>query len=810
MLKKDLKGKIVFNITLLVFMIMATVLATTGTVLLYTRITGDTRTYEKCNTSDMLMITAQNVSDYNAHFEKVDNKIKEFQEFTDVNKREIILIGRDCVKFGQGDDEEGNQLQNVRMYMSKVPTIQNIPYDMDDRRFGVKNGYVAIPQNLHNSTSINIGDTIRITTQMGNIYEFIVSAVYKDPVANSIAGLYFSDADYKVLAKDSPAKYDLYEMQIDVGEKDEIEWIVNQAMLFSKDLKDEYISGCYAGKFMNLSNDGIISMVVAIVMMVVSVFFILIIFITISFTLKSAIKREEKEIGMMKAIGVYSLAYRAIFAAKYLAFAVLGGLIGIPVSMPLIKYTTSTFIINIVYPEIMTVLLLSVASTCVCVAVIIGFIFFSMRRMNKITVMDAIHGENRGERFHKIPGFFLHNQRNIKIPLFLAVSDIFGKLKRYIYLIFACVGGIGILLIVYQVKDSILSVKYMQKYWQMGQIDFVFDIDADYFSKLYEKTGSSKSAYKIINDNFEVNGIPAKIENFDLSYATLKVGENEYEYCLLFGEPDTTEMFFNEGGHAPVLENEIALSYYNSKYAGINLGDTVTISYNVLSDNGVTQNEVEKKFVVTAFFEGMGMGVPQAIMGNEFSGAVVEGDMFYSSRLECKAGEYDYYFEKMCALYESDEIVFHDRSEVINHFLADFVSLFDMLVKFIVVIVGVVFAYLTLLYQDIFIEEETGDIAMLKSMGFSNFSVKMWYYCRMIILMLISIAGAHLLINTLGHMIVGKLIASTLYLVSFDIEISALKSFVIIPIVSLVLISLVMIVALRRINNIQIWRIRNE
>ena len=551
-------------------------------------------------------------------------------------------------------------------------------------------------------------------------------------------------------------------------------------------------------------------MVVAIVMMVVSVFFILIIFITISFTLKSAIKREEKEIGMMKAIGVYSLTYRAIFAAKYLAFAVLGGLIGIPVSMPLIKYTTSTFIINIVYPEIMTVLLLSVASTCVCVAVIIGFIFFSMRRMNKITVMDAIHGENRGERFHKIPGFFLHNQRNIKIPLFLAVSDIFGKLKRYIYLIFACVGGIGILLIVYQVKDSILSVKYMQKYWQMGQIDFVFDIDADYFSKLYEKTGSSKSAYKIINDNFEVNGIPAKIENFDLSYATLKVGENEYEYCLLFGEPDTTEMFFNEGGHAPVLENEIALSYYNSKYAGINLGDTVTISYNVLSDNGVTQNEVEKKFVVTAFFEGMGMGVPQAIMGNEFSGAVVEGDMFYSSRLECKASEYDYYFEKMCALYESDEIVFHDRSEVINHFLADFVSLFDMLVKFIVVIVGVVFAYLTLLYQDIFIEEETGDIAMLKSMGFSNFSVKMWYYCRMIILVLISIVGAHLLINTLGHMIVGKLIASTLYLVSFDIEISALKSFVIIPIMSLVIISLVMIVALRRINNIQIWRIRNE
>ena len=204
------------------------------------------------------------------------------------------------------------------------------------------------------------------------------------------------------------------------------------------------------------------------------------------------------------------------------------------------------------------------------------------------------------------------------------------------------------------------------------------------------------------------------------------------------------------------------------------------------------------------------MGVPQAIMGNEFSGAVVEGDMFYSSRLECKASEYDYYFEKMCALYESDEIVFHDRSEVINHFLADFVSLFDMLVKFIVVIVGVVFAYLTLLYQDIFIEEETGDIAMLKSMGFSNFSVKMWYYCRMIILVLISIVGAHLLITTLGHMIVGKLIASTLYLVSFDIEISALKSFVIIPIMSLVIISLVMIVALRRINNIQIWRIRNE
>ena len=54
----------------------------------------------------------------------------------------------------------------------------------------------------------------------------------------------------------------------------------------------------------------------------------------------------------------------------------------------------------------------------------IAFSLISLRRMKKISVMDAIHGENRGERFSRIPGVSLNSTKKISVPTFLAVQDI--------------------------------------------------------------------------------------------------------------------------------------------------------------------------------------------------------------------------------------------------------------------------------------------------------------------------------------------------------------------------------------------------
>jgi hypothetical protein len=46
------------------------------------------------------------------------------------------------------------------------------------------------------------------------------------------------------------------------------------------------------------------------------------IMMTIDFSIKSMVKREAKQIGMMKAIGVWSFSYKLLYVVKYMAFCV--------------------------------------------------------------------------------------------------------------------------------------------------------------------------------------------------------------------------------------------------------------------------------------------------------------------------------------------------------------------------------------------------------------------------------------------------------------------------------------------------------
>ena len=73
------------------------------------------------------------------------------------------------------------------------------------------------------------------------------------------------------------------------------------------------------------------------------------------------------------------------------------------------------FVFHTIPPKTGTRVILLVAALLFTLFFIVGFTLLSLRRMNKISVMDAIHGENRGERFGKLSGLFLHKKKRISI-----------------------------------------------------------------------------------------------------------------------------------------------------------------------------------------------------------------------------------------------------------------------------------------------------------------------------------------------------------------------------------------------------------
>lgn len=808
MLKKDLKDKVGLNIVLFVFMILASMFMAIGFVMLYSNFYGTAKTYEMCNTSDMVATIDREVDEPEKNRKKLEGFIENMEDCERYTTRETVVLPYHRIEFERLDNKDSMQLSWQNYILTGMPDDMNVPYSMEDKPFYVENGHIAIAQHLANLTKSKVGDKIRITSQLGNIYEFEVSVIYKDPSSEVLDMLIVSDADRDLFYSECPDKYDLFEIKM----KDGLDDYVNVTLNYATDMMT-YVEGSrffiYESRILFRSDDGIINLLVSFVMEIIAIFLIAMIFVTINFSLKSAIKREEKEIGMLKAIGVYSLSYRALFAVKYIAFAIVGGMIGLPLALIFSKKLINAFSYHIIFPSEASQIVLSVLAVVLCVLFIVAFTFLSLRRMNKISVMDAIHGENRGERFKKLPGMLLYKAKKTSIPLFLALSDILKSIKRYIYLMFAYICGIIILLLVLQVRDSLCSVNYMQKYWQKGNLDFAMLPEAAYINKLFNKAGGELEVYDLINESFRENGIPARAEYLSESEVTLYDRNQEFVYLMAFGDFDREDLVITEG-YAPKLYNEVAIPAFNGKRERIGIGDTVSILYNKYNDDHTSFSKVREDFIVTGYFEGFGVNVPCVFMGSDFDGAVYTTTEYFSRSMDCSEEEYDMYFQMMDDLYEDDEIRFIHKDGVLDYFMGSWVEMFNMIFIVVAIVIAIVLILLTVMYQNIFIEEETADIALLKSMGFGSFSIKLWHFLRIVILTAISTVAAHVLLGTIGRGLVQQIVRSILRVVEFKLTVNVALNFLVVPAVVLGVVALALLPALKPMDSIQIWRVKNE
>ncbi|MBQ2163219.1 MAG: FtsX-like permease family protein, partial [Muribaculaceae bacterium] len=171
-------------------------------------------------------------------------------------------------------------------------------------------------------------------------------------------------------------------------------------------------------------------------------------------TLKTAIKNEEKELGMLKALGVESASFNWLFAAKYLAFSLVGTVAGFFGGIHLAGLYVKYLAFNLIKPEAAPMVITALAASLMIFLLIILFVALALRRMKKISIMDVIAGENRGERFGKIPGLFLHKIKNINIPFYLAITDLITKIKRYSFLILAYVMGITLIIMCLELENT--------------------------------------------------------------------------------------------------------------------------------------------------------------------------------------------------------------------------------------------------------------------------------------------------------------------------------------------------------------------
>ena len=806
MIKKDLKESRGLNVILFLFMIIVSALAAISGFLVYVDIHGTKLTEERVNPHDYVV----------AYIER--NRELELTAYEDAIKQSypnaifghyegirLDITNMSYEGMEKDYDRLRNSLSTAVLFLTTQTFDMDLMYTEDNQPFYVENGNIAITGRFAALSGLKVGDKLQITTQMGNIYELNISHITRDPAMDYIYRFIVSEPDYEVLSKESPAKNWLFTVQRNAVNGEAEEKI--SALINNYKPLEEYPHYLGQSNGVTKSNTVLVSLLVSFFLVLACIFMLIIVFFAISFTIKAAVKKEERELGIMKALGTDSLSFRWLLAAKYIAFAAVGSVAGCMIGPMVGAKLVDKFFYNISYTFGAGDYVVAVLSAMIIMVFIILYIMHSMKRVDKISVMDVLHGEARADSIRRAERLQLNKSRKIPIPLFLALKDILGGFKKYILLFVAYTAGCIVVLMSIMIRDTVINADFLYKYYSFKQMDFVLNLTDKTKEELSLGTGRIDVMLRQFDSMMEKEGIPAKIEMVYMQDSTLVFGDEE-DAVLMYYNFDPEGLRIREGSRYPLLENEILIDQYAAESRGLAIGDKLTIRYEKLSEDRLSSNKAEDEFIITGFVDRLSnINGKQVIMSKAFKDAAVGGGFnTIGFTLDAPEKEKDAYRQRLQELFPDDYMTD-------TEFVASILGLYDMMFSFMrnafVIVVACILGFLTVMYQVIFMKDEEAELALLTGTGIDDKSTKGWHFLRMMIIFgaacILAVILTPTLVSYLGGLLFKKMLGVTGWELTggFGLAVAGLAFITI-------LIAVIMKIVVKKIESIEIWRIRNE
>ncbi|MCR5249931.1 MAG: ABC transporter permease [Lachnospiraceae bacterium] len=806
MIKKDLKESKGLNVILFLFMIIVSSLAAISGFLIYVDFRGTKLTEERVNPHDYVCAYIER----NRELELTAYEDAVKQKYPDAKFGHIEGIRLDITNLSyEGMEEDYDRLRNslstAVLFLSPQTFDMDLMYTEDNQPFYVENGNIAITGRYAALSGLKIGDKLRLTTQMGNIYELNISHITRDPSMDYIYRFIVSEPDYEVLSKESPAKNWLFTVQRNAAEGEPEEKI--SALINNYKPLEDYPHYLGQSNGVTKSNQMLVSLLVSFFLVMACIFMLIIVFFAISFTIKAAVKKEERELGIMKALGTDSISFRWLLAAKYIAFAAVGSVAGCLIGLIVGGKLVDKFFYNISYTFGTGDYVVAILSAMLVTVFIILYIMHSMRRIDKISVMDVLHGETRADGIRRGERLQLNRSRKMSLPLFLALKDIMGGFKKYILLFVAYTAGCIVVLMSIMIRESVISADFLYKYYPFKQMDFVLNLTEKTNEELSLGTGRADVMLRQFDGLMEKEGIPAKIEMVNNQNSTLVFGDEEEDVTIYFNF-DPEGLRIREGSRYPLLEKEVLIDQYTAESKGLSIGDKVTIRYEKLSEDRLSSHEAEEEFVITGFVDRMSnINGKQVYMSKEFKDAAAgAGWNSIGFTLDAPEKEKDAYRQRLQEMFPDDYMTDQE-------FVASFLGLYDTMFSFMrnafVIVVACILGFLTVMYQTIFMKDEEAELALLTGTGIDDRSTKGWHFLRMMIIFGAACLLAVVLTPTAVSYLSGVLFKQMIGLTGWELTGGFGLAVGWLAFITIV-IAAVMSLVVRKIESIEIWRIRNE
>ena len=780
-LRNELKRKRSMNIILFLFIAMATMFLASSVSNLIT-VTGAVDYFMEISKVPNRFAIALGESEQDV----IEEYLEECESVSDYDVIHTYNITNERISIVEAASTEETKYERTNTLCVHAVTDGFMKvFDQDDKLLALEPGEIAFPRLEAEANNLQIGD--RVSIIIGEVeQEFIIAAITKDVVF----GTAFMGFKRVLISEEDFERFEHQENQIrtNIYCIDEID-------------KDEFMADWQKQNFniismvdkATLSMAYIMDMLVAAILIVVSVCLILIAFMVLRFTIVFTLQEDFREIGIMKAIGLRDAGIKGVYLIKYLGIAVFAASFGVIVSFPFGEMLLKQTIVNLVVNDAKQNTLIHILCAIIVVGVVLLFSNSSANKLRKFSAIDAIRNGSNGERYQVKSRMRLWKRGYMKPGFYMACNDILSNPKRFLTLaITFCLGTLLILLPLSALHtltgENIVaqfSMAPSDVYMNNGKAD-------DYIAE--------KNVEKLLEDILQENHMDAKV-GVDMGYMIPCYSNDEEEMVSYFTlqELGSWERSYELlEGREPEAEDEIMITDLTAQEMGVVIGDTITYQY----------PDREEKFIITGVFQSMmNMG-----KGFRVSRAAKLDESYISGILCIQAEVSDMESDEAYVLIKE---IFPDyevkqAQEFIDDMTGGISDIVQSVIYLLTVVVLVINSLITALMMKAMMAKERGDIALLKSIGFSNQRIRIWQIERVLLILITAIVSGALLSKILAPCTMGPIFAM-MGANKIQLEVKPLETYVVYPLVLLVVTGLaaclcsfeVKKVDAREVNNVE-------
>ncbi|HHX63166.1 MAG TPA: ABC transporter permease, partial [Epulopiscium sp.] len=691
LIHKDFRRNKVITITLAIFLMISTIFMAGGL-----RVTGTI-------ISSMKGLNKQAIPPEYLQMHKGlydEDEFERFKENHDYIKNALIVkmlaIRNANIIYQDGTFEKS--------LMDNGLVVQNEDFDfllnMDNEIAVVKQGEIGVPVYYAEELGIKVGDTITLRED-SYIKNMTVSTIIRDASMNAALT---SSKRFLLNQKD------LNDISQHMGEWEYLfEFLLGEGAstaVLEKDYTDAHMPSngvAITGRQLNIINNLSYGLV-AIIIILISMLLIMIALLCISYIIRATMAEESYTIGEMKAIGFPNKAIGKLYQMKYILLALVSGVMGYLIAIPFGDLFSSSIIIYCgkgitqwmkwIFPLIGVIFL---------IIIVIFKCKKTIHKNLKNSVVEMMRGEDtikkEGHYFLPIAGFQYQN-------LSIALGELKCKWKEYVVLFFVFIFSSFLILLPMNMKNTVENPSFMT-YMGVGESDIRIDIQ--YTDKLQEQ---KEAVLSYLANDLEIS----KYAIYQNSYVQFKNLDGEWEYLRVENGDGSVFPLTYLKGSAPKDKKQIALSSLNASDLGKEIGESITVRY---------QGD-ELHFTISGIYQDITYGGKTAKANIDFEEKDIEVYIIYLDVMEG--------VNIADKTFKLRSILTHSKITPVREFVSQTLGgVTDnlSLVSAVAIIISLVLIMLiTVMILQLITAREHSQIAIKKSIGFSNKDIRIQFGIR--------------------------------------------------------------------------------